>query len=211
MVEIKWLAQVDKDKCIGCSSCENVCPTEAINVVPLESPDEECITPCRLACPAGIDIQGYVAHINRGEFSEALKLIKEKNPLPLSVGRVCPHFCEDACRRTLVDQPIAINPLKRFVADYDQLNGVPFKPQIAPKMRIELLSSEEDQQVFPLPIISGSEAMELLFLRRSPNWEGCSVMASRNIVFLKDLGPGNQGHPGNGSGNQNRSYFWQRY
>ena len=58
MVEIKRLAQVDKDKCIGCGSCENVCPTEAINVVRLESPDEECITPCRLACPAGIDIQG---------------------------------------------------------------------------------------------------------------------------------------------------------
>ena len=58
-------------------------------------------------------------------------MIKEKNPLPLSVGRVCPHFCEDACRRILVDQPIAINPLKRFVADYDQLYGVPFKPQIA--------------------------------------------------------------------------------
>ena len=131
MVEIKRLAQVDKDKCIGCGSCENVCPTEAINVVQLESPDEECITPCRLACPAGIDIQGYVAHINRGEFGEALKLIKEKNPLPLSVGRVCPHFCEDACRRILVDQPIAINPLKRFIADYDQLYGVPFKPQIA--------------------------------------------------------------------------------
>lgn len=133
VVEIKYLAQVDKEKCVGCGSCENVCPTEAINVVKLESPDEECITPCRLACPAGIDIHGYVAHINRGEFGEALKLIKEKNPLPLSVGRVCPHFCEDACRRILVDQPIAINPLKRFVADYDQLNGVPFKPQIAPE------------------------------------------------------------------------------
>ena len=130
MVEIKWLAQVDKEKCIGCRSCENVCPTEAINVVQSESPDDERITPCRLACPAGIDIMGYVAHVNRGEFSEALKLIKEKNPLPLSVGRVCPHFCEDACRRTLVDQPIAINPLKRFVGDYNQLNGIPFKLQM---------------------------------------------------------------------------------
>jgi NADPH-dependent glutamate synthase beta subunit-like oxidoreductase/bacterioferritin-associated ferredoxin len=133
MVEIKFLAQVDKEKCVGCRSCENVCPTVAINVVQLESPDEESITPCRLACPAEIDIQGYVAHINRGEFSEALKLIKEKNPLPLSVGRVCPHFCEDACRRNLVDQPVAINPLKRFVADYDWLNGIPFKPQMEPE------------------------------------------------------------------------------
>lgn len=133
MVEIKFLAQVDKKKCIGCGSCENVCPTEAIKLVQLKYRDEDGLTPCQLACPAGIDIQGYVGHIKRKEFIEALKLIKEKNPLPLSVGRICPHFCEDACRRNCVDQPIAINPLKRFVADYDQLEGVPFKPQIAPE------------------------------------------------------------------------------
>ncbi len=98
----------------------------------LENHYGDCLAPCHLACPAGIDIQGYVAFISRGEFGEALKLIKEKNPLPLCVGRVCPHFCEDACRRNRVDEPIAINPLKRFVADYDQLRGVPFKPQVAP-------------------------------------------------------------------------------
>ncbi len=71
-----------------------------------------------------------MAHISRGEFEEALKLIKEKNPLPLCIGRVCPHFCEDACRRNRVDQPIAINPLKRFVADYDLLEGISYKPDI---------------------------------------------------------------------------------
>jgi formate dehydrogenase major subunit len=85
-----------------------------------------------LACPAGIDVQGYVAHISRGEFEESLKLIKERNPLPLCIGRVCPHFCEEACRRNRVDQPIAINPLKRFVADYDLLQGISYKPEVAP-------------------------------------------------------------------------------
>jgi formate dehydrogenase major subunit len=96
----------------------------------LEQHYGDCLAPCHLACPAGIDIQGYVAHVSRGEFKEALKLIKEKNPLPLSIGRVCPHFCEDACRRNRVDQPIAINPLKRYVADYDLLQGVNYKPAI---------------------------------------------------------------------------------
>lgn len=96
----------------------------------LEQHYGDCLAPCHLACPAGIDIQGYVAHVSRGEFREALKLIKEKNPLPLSIGRVCPHFCEDACRRNRVDQPIAINPLKRFVADYDRLQGINYKPVI---------------------------------------------------------------------------------
>jgi len=98
----------------------------------LENHYGDCLAPCHLACPAGIDIQGYVAHISRGEFIEALKLIKEKNPLPLCIGRVCPHFCEDACRRNRVDQPIAINPLKRFVADYDLLQGISYKPIIPP-------------------------------------------------------------------------------
>lgn len=96
----------------------------------LENHYGDCLAPCHLACPAGIDIQGYVAHISRGEFTEALKLIKEKNPLPLCIGRVCPHFCEDACRRNRVDQPIAINPLKRFVADYDVLQGIHYRPPI---------------------------------------------------------------------------------
>ncbi|MBA4393126.1 MAG: pyridine nucleotide-disulfide oxidoreductase, partial [Desulfobacca sp.] len=96
----------------------------------LEQHYGDCLAPCHLACPAGIDIQGYVAHVSRGEFKEALKLIKEKNPLPLSIGRVCPHFCEDACRRNRVDQPIAINPLKRYVADYDLIQGINYKPVI---------------------------------------------------------------------------------
>jgi formate dehydrogenase major subunit len=98
----------------------------------LEQHYGDCLAPCHLACPAGLDIQGYVALISRGEFFEALKLIKEKNPLPLSIGRVCPHFCEDACRRNRVDQPIAINPLKRFVADYDLLQGLAYQPVIPP-------------------------------------------------------------------------------
>ena len=51
MVEIKFLAKVDKKKCIGCGVCENVCPTEAIRLVQLENRDEDRFTPCRLACP----------------------------------------------------------------------------------------------------------------------------------------------------------------
>ena len=84
----------------------------------VESHYGDCRAPCNLTCPGGINVQGYVNLIARGEYHAALRLIKEKNPLPISVGRVCPRFCETRCRRVLLDEPIAINHLKRFVADY---------------------------------------------------------------------------------------------
>jgi len=85
-----------------------------------------------VACPAGIDIQGYIALIANGQYQEALKLIKESNPLPLVCGRVCPRFCETECRRNVVDEPVAINALKRFVADYDLNNGDSYTPEAKP-------------------------------------------------------------------------------
>ena len=92
----------------------------------------DCLAPCQLTCPARIDIQGYLAFIAQGQYLEALKLIKERNPLPLVVGRVCPHPCEDVCRRNRVEDPLAINPLKRFVADYAWASGLSVAPEIPP-------------------------------------------------------------------------------
>ena len=79
----------------------------------------DCTAPCHNACPAGIDVQGYVALIARGAYKEAVELIKEKLPLPATIGRICPHPCETACRRNLVEEPISICSLKRFAADYE--------------------------------------------------------------------------------------------
>jgi formate dehydrogenase major subunit len=92
----------------------------------------DCVAPCKLACPAGIDVQGYIGLIANGEYQEALKLIKKSNPLPVVIGRVCPRFCETKCRRNLLEGPVAINALKRFVADYDLNNGTPYVPEVKP-------------------------------------------------------------------------------
>lgn len=91
----------------------------------------DCIGPCRLNCPAGTDCQGYIKLIAEGRYREAVELIKEKLPLPASIGRVCPHPCEAACRRQLVEEPISIAYLKAFAADKD-LEENTFIPQIAP-------------------------------------------------------------------------------
>lgn len=83
----------------------------------------DCIAPCEATCPANIDIQGYIAHIANGNFEAAVRLIKQRNPLPVVCGRICPHPCESQCRRTLVDEPIAINPLKRFSSEFELQHG----------------------------------------------------------------------------------------
>lgn len=90
--------------------------------------DGDCVAPCQLACPANTDCQGYVGLIANGEFDAALKLIKNKIPLPASIGRVCPHPCEKACRRGKVEEPINIAQLKAFAADMD-LKGDAYIPQ----------------------------------------------------------------------------------
>ena len=81
--------------------------------------DGDCVAPCQLNCPAHTDCQGYVGLIANGEYDAALKLIKNKIPLPASIGRVCPHPCEKACRRKNVEEPINIAQLKAFAADMD--------------------------------------------------------------------------------------------
>lgn len=90
--------------------------------------DGDCIAPCQLNCPARTDCQGYVGLIANGEYDAALKLVKNKVSLPASIGRVCPHPCESACRRKNVDEPINIAQLKAFAADID-LNGEKYVPE----------------------------------------------------------------------------------
>ncbi|MBT0064622.1 MULTISPECIES: formate dehydrogenase subunit alpha [Vibrio] len=79
----------------------------------------DCEAPCKTACPAGVDIQSYLYHIAQNDHQKAIEVIKRTLPMPLSIGRVCPAFCESECRRSLVDEPIAIRQLKRHAADAD--------------------------------------------------------------------------------------------
>ena len=91
----------------------------------------DCFGPCRLNCPADVDIQGYMSLINLGKFHEAVALIKEKNPLPSVCGRVCTRKCELNCRRALVDDAVGIDFLKRYAADLD-MAGDMWKPTTKP-------------------------------------------------------------------------------
>lgn len=75
--------------------------------------------PCKTACPAHIAVQGYLKKAAQGEYQEALALIKKQNPFPAVCGRICNRRCEDACTRGSIDQAIAIDAVKKFIADQD--------------------------------------------------------------------------------------------
>lgn len=93
----------------------------------------DCIGPCQLACPAGIDIQGYIALAALGKYRDAVKLIKDKNPLPSVCGRVCTRPCEvKGCRRGMLDEAVAIDWIKRYVTDLDLGSGDAWQPEVAP-------------------------------------------------------------------------------
>ncbi|ADK85110.1 electron transport complex, RnfABCDGE type, B subunit [Desulfarculus baarsii DSM 2075] len=132
------LPHIDPSLCTGCGTCERVCPK---NIIHLSSSTdrilqfnalENCVAPCQATCPAQINIPGYIKAVAEGRYEDAVLIIKEHNPLPLVCGRVCPHPCEDACRRGLDGEPVNINHIKRFAADYELNSGKRIKPLLLP-------------------------------------------------------------------------------
>lgn len=130
------LPVVDEVKCTGCGTCERVCPKNIITLSSVtrrilkEYTTDDCTTPCQRACPAGINISEYIRQIAEKNYHKAVQVIKERNPFPTVIGRICPRPCETDCRRQLIDEPVAINFLKRFAADYEMENDnrvLPFK------------------------------------------------------------------------------------
>jgi NADPH-dependent glutamate synthase beta subunit-like oxidoreductase len=132
------LPKVDQEKCTGCGACERVCPKHIIRLTSVtrrimrEYTLEECITPCQRACPTGIDIKEYIRLIKEGDYAGSLQVIKERNPFPTVVSRICPAPCEFNCRRLLQDESVGINNLKRFVCDYEMNQDKRILPYKAP-------------------------------------------------------------------------------
>ncbi len=94
----------------------------------------DCVAPCKETCPAGVDVQGYIALINQGKFREATGLIKKTNPLPAICGRVCVRPCEVACRRNLVEGiGVGIDYLKRYTTDKDLASDLRYMPEVEPE------------------------------------------------------------------------------
>lgn len=120
---------INPGKCITCRQCVKVCPTGVISITSITAhllhlnQTNECLAPCVQMCPAQIDVPRYIQQLRQGDFAGALLTIKERNPLPLSCGRVCLHPCENICRRNIADHGLAINRLQRFLSEWEMESG----------------------------------------------------------------------------------------
>ncbi|MBO6080596.1 MAG: FAD-dependent oxidoreductase [Bacteroidales bacterium] len=108
--------------------------------------------PCKTACPAHIAVQGYLKKAAEGKYTEALELIKRENPFPAVCGRVCNRRCEDACTRGTIDQPIAIDAVKKFIAEQDLKAETRFVPEV------NICSNVQQQWEEKIAIIGGGPA-----------------------------------------------------
>lgn len=138
-IGVHGLPEVNENLCTGCGTCEAICPKGIIRLTSQTRriqhlyTEDECTSPCQRTCPAGIDIPEYISRIKQDNYEQAVMVIKEKNPLPLTCGRVCPHPCEDICRLGKVCDPVNINHLKRFVADREMTTNERITPYKAPE------------------------------------------------------------------------------
>jgi NADPH-dependent glutamate synthase beta subunit-like oxidoreductase len=130
--------------CTHCDTCAFVCPQDVRFSAIVDVLREMAVSqgycdgkdlvklgtaPCKAACPAHISIPGFVGSIEQGRYEEGLKLIKEEMPFPAICGRICPHPCESHCNRGRIDKPIAIESLKRFLADMDLARETQYIPE----------------------------------------------------------------------------------
>jgi heterodisulfide reductase subunit A-like polyferredoxin len=146
---------VDIDKCTACGKCAEVCPVPTDNdfdgslvsrraayqLYPQGTPnafaiEKRGVAPCRDACPAGQRAQGYIALITEGRIEDAYRSIRRDNPFPAICGRICNARCESVCSRGLVDEPVNIRGLKRFVTD-SVMAGPRVPPQKAERVHEE--------------------------------------------------------------------------
>ncbi|MBM3181156.1 MAG: FAD-binding protein [Chloroflexi bacterium] len=210
---------IDVNKCIACGDCTKVCPVivpdpfneglsprrAAYKLYPQAVPnafaiEKRGIAPCRDACPGGQRAQGYIALIREGRWNDALRVIKMDNPFPGICGRICNHRCETACNRNLVDEPINIRALKRFVTDkvYSEPRQLVDKVEIThPDQRVAIigagpcgLTAAQDliRRGYPVTIFEAMPVAGGMLRLGVPEFRLPAEIIEREVADIVDLG-----------------------
>lgn len=157
------------------------------------------LPPCRIACPADVNVQGYVALIQQGKFRESVELIRKSMPFPAICGRVCFSHCQDACTRKEIDQPVGIRYLKRLAADIEREQGR-IKPDPIPKTHGEKvaiigagpagLSAAYELAKLGYPVTVFERMPEAGGMMRYgiPDYRLQKYVVANEIAYIKDLG-----------------------
>jgi len=151
---------IDLDRCTACGDCVQVCPVVRPNEFDMALGSRKAIykpyaqaipsgftiekydrAPCRAACPANLNVQGYVQMVKEGKYREAVEIIMQDLPFPGVLGRVCPHPCEKSCRRLEVDEAISIRELKRVAADHVKLSEIPIPQRPSRQEKVAVIGS----------------------------------------------------------------------
>ncbi|MEE9421291.1 MAG: 4Fe-4S binding protein, partial [Desulfatiglandaceae bacterium] len=131
---------IDPDRCTLCGRCVEICPVSTPDGVrPIEYNGRNSLPGgpvinkrrqplCQAKCPLGVNAQAYIALASAGKFQEALEVVRRDNILPGICGRVCTHPCEEGCRRSELDEAVAIRDIKRYLADYEISNPHKMEP-----------------------------------------------------------------------------------
>ena len=207
-----YRAHVDKEKCVACGKCVEVCPAGAAKLGqklctkngPVKYPKQELpdnnkwgpekwspnykndnmvncydsgTSPCKTACPAHVAVQGYIKMAAEGRYLDALKLIKQDNPFPAVCGSICNRRCEEACTRGSLDRAVAIDEIKRFVAEQELKAENRYIP--------ELRTKRQTRESYPEKIAiigAGPAGMSCAFF--------LAKMSYKVTVFDKNPAPG---------------------
>ncbi len=161
--------------------------------------DQRGYAPCRVACPAGVNSDGYIALISKGKFKEALELHKQTMPFAGVCGRVCTHPCETHCERAKVDEPVSIRGLKRFMADYGlNLNGEKPTPiERTKEGKVAVIGSgpaglacayDLVRQGYPVTVFEAASKAGGLLRYGIPEYRLPKEILDKDIKYIEELG-----------------------
>lgn len=207
---------IDYEKCSTCSVCIEACPAEIMPEMRIETDSlrgaiygdsdkeirmnalkEFAPPPCQAACPIGQDIRGYIRLIAKKDYSGALTLIRETNPLPAVCGYVCHHPCELACVRGSVDEALSIKSLKRFAAEYDSGQTQPPKTEKIQTKKVCIIGSgpaglaaahQLAKNGYTVEMIEGYNEPGGMLAWAIPNFRLPREVLKRDIEYIKKMG-----------------------